>query len=171
MASAGLLSAFYGVAVGITQANPKTVLAYSSISQMGLIATVAGMGLANGDHGTALVVALCRAPHFGKRCTLSRHWRGRRHPFGSTMACAFPCGCAGVGSGWVAPDRRRPGKACSEGNSRGRRGRHARNALGGWKRALDAALSSPFKGNRGSRFENGRTNWSRLALADHGVDG
>jgi formate hydrogenlyase subunit 3/multisubunit Na+/H+ antiporter MnhD subunit len=61
LASAGLLSAFYGVAVGITQANPKTVLAYSSISQMGLIATVAGMGLANGDHGTALVVAFYAA--------------------------------------------------------------------------------------------------------------
>lgn len=43
LAAAGLLSAFYGVAVGITQANPKTVLAYSSISQMGLIAAVVGI--------------------------------------------------------------------------------------------------------------------------------
>src|SRR6516225_7782006 len=49
LAIAGLLSAFYGVAVGITQANPKTVLAYSSISQMGLIAMVVGTGLANSD--------------------------------------------------------------------------------------------------------------------------
>jgi multicomponent Na+:H+ antiporter subunit A len=63
LAAAGLLSAFYGVAVGITQADPKTVLAYSSISQMGLIATVVGMGLANGAHGTALVVAFYAAHH------------------------------------------------------------------------------------------------------------
>ena len=40
----GFFSAFYGVAVGITQANPKTVLAYSSVSQMGVIAAVLGMG-------------------------------------------------------------------------------------------------------------------------------
>ena len=33
----------------MTQANPKTVLAYSSVSQMGLLAAVLGMGLAAGD--------------------------------------------------------------------------------------------------------------------------
>jgi formate hydrogenlyase subunit 3/multisubunit Na+/H+ antiporter MnhD subunit len=38
---AGLLAAYYAVAVGLTQRNPKTVLAYSSISQMGLM-TVGG---------------------------------------------------------------------------------------------------------------------------------
>jgi formate hydrogenlyase subunit 3/multisubunit Na+/H+ antiporter MnhD subunit len=43
---AGLLAAYYGVAVGLTQRNPKTVLAYSSISQMGLITV--GVGLAIG---------------------------------------------------------------------------------------------------------------------------
>ena len=53
----GFFSAFYGVAIGITQANPKTVLAYSSISQMGVIAAVLGMGLAAGDQG---VGARCR---------------------------------------------------------------------------------------------------------------
>ena len=41
------VSAFYGVAIGITQKNPKTVLAYSSISQMGVIAAVIGMALAS----------------------------------------------------------------------------------------------------------------------------
>ncbi|MGF1457112.1 MAG: proton-conducting transporter membrane subunit [Alphaproteobacteria bacterium] len=40
----GLWTAFYGAAFGVFQANPKTVLAYSSLSQMGLI--VAGLGLA-----------------------------------------------------------------------------------------------------------------------------
>lgn len=46
----GLFSAFYGVAIGITQKNPKAVLAYSSISQMGVIATVLGMGLTAGQN-------------------------------------------------------------------------------------------------------------------------
>jgi formate hydrogenlyase subunit 3/multisubunit Na+/H+ antiporter MnhD subunit len=63
LASAGLLSAFYGVAVGITQPNPKTVLAYSSVSQMGLIAAVVGMGLANGDLGAAFAVTFYAAQH------------------------------------------------------------------------------------------------------------
>jgi multicomponent Na+:H+ antiporter subunit D len=43
---AGLSAAYYAVAVGLTQRNPKTVLAYSSISQMGLITV--GVGLAVG---------------------------------------------------------------------------------------------------------------------------
>lgn len=41
---AGLAAAFYAVAVGATQTHPKTVLAYSSISQMGLITV--GVGVA-----------------------------------------------------------------------------------------------------------------------------
>jgi formate hydrogenlyase subunit 3/multisubunit Na+/H+ antiporter MnhD subunit len=53
LAGAGLFSAFYGVAVGITQSNPKTVLAYSSVSQMGLLAAVIGMGMAAGDPSVA----------------------------------------------------------------------------------------------------------------------
>ena len=63
LAALGLLSAFYGVAIGITQTNPKTVLAYSSISQMGVIAAVLGMGLAAGDNGTALDAAFYAAHH------------------------------------------------------------------------------------------------------------
>lgn len=43
---AGMLASYYAVAVGLTQRNPKTVLAYSSVSQMGLI--TAGVGLAIG---------------------------------------------------------------------------------------------------------------------------
>jgi len=43
---AGLLAAYYAVAVGLTQGNPKAVLAYSSISQMGLMTV--GIGLAIG---------------------------------------------------------------------------------------------------------------------------
>jgi formate hydrogenlyase subunit 3/multisubunit Na+/H+ antiporter MnhD subunit len=53
LAAAGLLSTFYGVAVGITQKDAKTVLAYSSVSQMGLLAAALGMGLAACQAGTA----------------------------------------------------------------------------------------------------------------------
>lgn len=59
----GLFSAFYGVAVGITQSNPKTVLAYSSISQMGVIATVLGMALRAGDAPATTAVAFYAANH------------------------------------------------------------------------------------------------------------
>ena len=41
----GLIGAFYGVAMGILQKDPKTVLAYSSISQMGLVSVLLGAAL------------------------------------------------------------------------------------------------------------------------------
>jgi multicomponent Na+:H+ antiporter subunit A len=67
---AGLLGAYYGVGVGVTQSNPKTVLAYSSVSQMGLLAAVFGMGLAAGDPGVALVAAFYAAHHILVKGTL-----------------------------------------------------------------------------------------------------
>ena len=63
LAAIGFFSAFYGVAIGITQRNPKTVLAYSSISQMGVIAAVIGMGLASGDASAPLGAAFYGAHH------------------------------------------------------------------------------------------------------------
>jgi len=63
LAAAGLFSAFYGVLVGITQENPKTVLAYSSVSQMGLLAAALGMGLAVGDTGATLGAGFSAAYH------------------------------------------------------------------------------------------------------------
>jgi formate hydrogenlyase subunit 3/multisubunit Na+/H+ antiporter MnhD subunit len=63
LAAAGLFSGFYAVAVGITQANPKTVLAYSSVSQMGLLAAVLGMGWAAGEPGAALEASFVAANH------------------------------------------------------------------------------------------------------------
>jgi formate hydrogenlyase subunit 3/multisubunit Na+/H+ antiporter MnhD subunit len=63
LAAVGLLSAFYGVAIGITQANPKTVLAYSSVSQMGFMVAVLGMALAAGDAGAGTAVAFYAAHH------------------------------------------------------------------------------------------------------------
>jgi formate hydrogenlyase subunit 3/multisubunit Na+/H+ antiporter MnhD subunit len=63
LAWAGFVSALYGVAIGLTQKNPKTVLAYSSISQMGVIAAVLGMGLPSADQGAASDVAFYAANH------------------------------------------------------------------------------------------------------------
>ena len=43
----GLTAAFYGVAVGLPQQSPRVILAYSSISQMGLMIAGLGLGLAS----------------------------------------------------------------------------------------------------------------------------
>jgi formate hydrogenlyase subunit 3/multisubunit Na+/H+ antiporter MnhD subunit len=45
----GVGAAFFGVAIGVTQRNPKTVLAYSSVSQMGIINVAIGIGLSDPD--------------------------------------------------------------------------------------------------------------------------
>ena len=63
LAAAGIFSAFYGVAIGITQENPKTVLAYSSVSQMGLLAAALGMGLVAGDHNNPALGTSFSAAH------------------------------------------------------------------------------------------------------------
>jgi formate hydrogenlyase subunit 3/multisubunit Na+/H+ antiporter MnhD subunit len=63
LAVVGFFSAFYGVAIGLTQKNPKTVLAYSSISQMGVIAAALGMALRTGDAGASSSVAFYAANH------------------------------------------------------------------------------------------------------------
>jgi formate hydrogenlyase subunit 3/multisubunit Na+/H+ antiporter MnhD subunit len=70
LAAVGLLGAYYGVAIGITQSNPKTVLAYSSVSQMALLAAVFGMGLAGGEPGVALAAAFYAAHHILVKGTL-----------------------------------------------------------------------------------------------------
>ncbi len=63
LASVGLFGALYGVLVGLTQRDPKTVLAYSSVSQMGFVAAVVGMGLAAGDASTPVAAAFYAAHH------------------------------------------------------------------------------------------------------------
>jgi multicomponent Na+:H+ antiporter subunit A len=63
LAAVGLFAAFYGVIIGITQSNPKTVLAYSSVSQMGLLAAVLGMGLATGDATVPTAAAFYAVRH------------------------------------------------------------------------------------------------------------
>ena len=63
LAVIGLFGALYGVVVGITQTHPKTVLAYSSVSQMGFIVAIIGMGIAGADAGARLVAAFYAANH------------------------------------------------------------------------------------------------------------
>jgi hydrogenase-4 component B len=54
----GLIAAFGGVLAGLTQDNPKTVLAYSSISQMGFMTLGVGAGLLRPDLWPALATAV-----------------------------------------------------------------------------------------------------------------
>jgi formate hydrogenlyase subunit 3/multisubunit Na+/H+ antiporter MnhD subunit len=63
LVAVGFIGAFYGVAVGLTQVHPKVVLAYSSVSQMGLIAATLGVALAAGDPGADNPVAFYAAHH------------------------------------------------------------------------------------------------------------
>ncbi len=63
LAVIGFVSAFYGVAIGVTQRDPKVILAYSSISQMGVIAAALGMALASGDAGAPSLAAFYAANH------------------------------------------------------------------------------------------------------------
>jgi formate hydrogenlyase subunit 3/multisubunit Na+/H+ antiporter MnhD subunit len=63
LAVLGLVGAFYGVAVGITQSRPEIILAYSSVSQMGFLVALLGMGLAAGDSETSLAASFYAANH------------------------------------------------------------------------------------------------------------
>ena len=63
LAVMGLFGAFYAVAVGITQTHPKAVLAYSSVSQMGVIVAAIGMGWAAADAATPVAAAFYAAHH------------------------------------------------------------------------------------------------------------
>src|ERR1700742_4686706 len=59
----GFLSAFYGVGLGLTQKNPKVVLAYSSVSQMGVILAALGAVLAEGRADLSSDIAFYAANH------------------------------------------------------------------------------------------------------------
>ncbi|MFT0860822.1 complex I subunit 5 family protein [Ancylobacter sp. G4_0304] len=59
----GLFTAFYAVGVGVTQHHAKVVLAYSTVSQMGVIAAVLGAGLALGDARTGTLAAYYALHH------------------------------------------------------------------------------------------------------------
>lgn len=55
--TAGMITAYYGIVIGLLQRDPKIVLAYSSISQMGLMTIAVGIGLAAPEHAPAAVLA------------------------------------------------------------------------------------------------------------------
>lgn len=61
--AAGLFSALYGAVLGLTQRDPRSVLAYSSISQLGQMAAVLGVGLAAGVPGAGVIVAFYAVYH------------------------------------------------------------------------------------------------------------
>ena len=63
VAMIGLIGALYAVLIGITQSHPKTVLAYSSVSQMGVIVAIIGMGMAANDGSARLIAAFYAANH------------------------------------------------------------------------------------------------------------
>jgi formate hydrogenlyase subunit 3/multisubunit Na+/H+ antiporter MnhD subunit len=63
LAAVGLFGALYSVAIGITQRHPKTVLAYSSVSQLGVVVAIIGMGMASGYPNTGLIAAFYAANH------------------------------------------------------------------------------------------------------------
>jgi hydrogenase-4 component B len=61
----GILTAYYGVIVGVTQSHPKTILAYSTMSQMGLVVAVIGTAMAADPAPGALAAASLYAVHHG----------------------------------------------------------------------------------------------------------
>lgn len=63
LAAIGFFGAFYGVAIGIVQSEPKVVLAYSSVSQMGFLVAVIGLGLATGNASAPQAASFYAAHH------------------------------------------------------------------------------------------------------------
>lgn len=59
----GLFAAFYGVVLGLLQRNPRMVLAYSSVSQLGQMAAALGAGLALGSAQAASLVGFYALYH------------------------------------------------------------------------------------------------------------
>jgi len=58
MIVAGMMVIFYGVFVGLLQSNAKTVLAYSSVSTMGIMTVAVGLGLAEPNSWVFILVAI-----------------------------------------------------------------------------------------------------------------
>lgn len=63
LALLGFLSALVGVAIGLTQRNTKAILAYSSISQLGVVAAALGMAMASGAQSATMEVAFYGVNH------------------------------------------------------------------------------------------------------------
>jgi hydrogenase-4 component B len=61
----GLATAYCGVIFGVVQSRPKTVLAYSTLSQMGLVVVVIGSGFGSPGTGLVLAAATLYGAHHG----------------------------------------------------------------------------------------------------------
>lgn len=69
VAALGLAGAFYAAIVGVLQSDSKTVLAYSSVSQMGLITVAFAAALGSKEAGLPAVLAYT-AHHAAAKCAL-----------------------------------------------------------------------------------------------------
>jgi len=58
MIVAGIAAAFYAILVGLLQSCPKTVLAYSSVSKMGIMTVAVGLGLVEPDNWPLILSAI-----------------------------------------------------------------------------------------------------------------
>ncbi len=128
---AGLTGAFLGVAIGVTQSNPKTVLAYSSVSQMGFLASLLGMGLSRGDPGIGIVTAFYAAHHVLVKGALFLAI-GVSNEIGRSrfkVVVLWPATLIALGSGRVAAHRRRTGEVGRQRRLRLWHGRHAGNLI------------------------------------------
>ncbi|MFU8816638.1 MAG: complex I subunit 5 family protein [Pseudomonadales bacterium] len=61
----GLATAYYGVLCGLMQQDPKAILAYSTLSQMGLVVTLLGSGVGAAEPARNLDAAVLYATHHG----------------------------------------------------------------------------------------------------------
>lgn len=121
----GLLTAFWGVAVGVLQDRPKVVLAYSSISQMGLITVLIGLGFASPAAApVAVAAAVTYALHHGVAkgalflgVGVRTSWAGRRGRsvvLAGTALAGLSLAGAPLSSGWVAKALMKSSAAAAE---------------------------------------------------------
>ena len=63
LTAVGMVTAYYGVAIGLTQRHPKRALAYSTVSQMGVVGVVLGAALETGNGAALLLAAFYAVNH------------------------------------------------------------------------------------------------------------
>jgi formate hydrogenlyase subunit 3/multisubunit Na+/H+ antiporter MnhD subunit len=109
----GLFSVFAGALIGMTQSHPKALLAYSSISQMGLAVTGVGIGLGlSGRSEAVLTMLMIFAAHHamakgalflgvGLAGCATGVWQ-RRLLFGGQALCGAALAGFPFTSGWTA---------------------------------------------------------------------
>ena len=110
---AGLVTAAAGIALGLTQHDPKVLLAYSTVSQMGMIAVLVGVGLLVPAAAPVAVAgaALYALHHGGNKAALflgvGVHGRlagagARRWVLAGTALAGLALAGAPLTGGWVA---------------------------------------------------------------------